>query len=611
MQKLTSTQLNYLIWRYLQESGYSEAATKLQRDWNQPDPQSLPFASHIKTHALVALVQRGLLYYDIQASLDENGQLGTAPPAISFFGESVQDEEETTSPSPRQGLSPLEIPKKRKSKRTNGASYEINGSVDRMDIDGEDQSPSTKTNRIQTTTTTTATTRTANSPLANENGDVEMTIEDRPILTITNGQSVGVQSHKPEELGPATTFLHLAADASANSALAPAPLADDFSEPIHVTQALWNPHDPSVLATTGETLSRVYEVQSSENNKPLQTKCHELLEEGKQSTVTAACWSPDGNYFAVAARTFGQDMSEEVKIYSKNGLLVDELSSNHDMVLALRWSPNSNQLLGIATIDDKASITIWCLGGTEFPPFTANALLLDAAWTSEDVFSTCGEDGITEFKLVEGVIKMQTVLTEKGYEQVSWRKMGFSGPYFTGESDKKNPRLSRLVSIADEKPYIWVSNLASSRIYNETSSSPLTTFALSWNQSPTPDAPILLATASTTASICLYDLRPFPNDLTLIHTLNLGPSSSALALSFSPDSTLLAAGCYDHVSVWKTASYAGILPVAEWRPEDKENWASAEGEGEEDDHCLEWDAQGEKIAFGVGQQIALIEYHRR
>lgn len=56
-----------------ESSGHGEAAVKLQRDWNQ-DPQSLPFAQHIKTHALVLLVQKGLQYYEIEQSINQVSQ---------------------------------------------------------------------------------------------------------------------------------------------------------------------------------------------------------------------------------------------------------------------------------------------------------------------------------------------------------------------------------------------------------------------------------------------------------------------------------------------------------------------------------------------------------
>lgn len=50
--------------------GHGEAAVKLQRDW-MSDPQSLPFAQYIKTHALVVLVQKGLQYYEIEQSIHQ------------------------------------------------------------------------------------------------------------------------------------------------------------------------------------------------------------------------------------------------------------------------------------------------------------------------------------------------------------------------------------------------------------------------------------------------------------------------------------------------------------------------------------------------------------
>lgn len=50
--------------------GHGEAAAKLQRDW-LVDPQTLPFAQRIKTHALVSLVQKGLLYHQIEQSVGQ------------------------------------------------------------------------------------------------------------------------------------------------------------------------------------------------------------------------------------------------------------------------------------------------------------------------------------------------------------------------------------------------------------------------------------------------------------------------------------------------------------------------------------------------------------
>ena len=51
-------------------TGHGDAAVSLQRAW-YPDPQALPFARHIKTHALVSLVQKGLQYYELESSIDK------------------------------------------------------------------------------------------------------------------------------------------------------------------------------------------------------------------------------------------------------------------------------------------------------------------------------------------------------------------------------------------------------------------------------------------------------------------------------------------------------------------------------------------------------------
>lgn len=51
-------------------AGLGEAAVMLQRAWFH-DPQTLPFAPFIQTHALVTLVQKGLQYYELERSLDQ------------------------------------------------------------------------------------------------------------------------------------------------------------------------------------------------------------------------------------------------------------------------------------------------------------------------------------------------------------------------------------------------------------------------------------------------------------------------------------------------------------------------------------------------------------
>jgi len=83
---VTSDELNYLIWRYLQESGklytrftllaitndagHELTTFALQKETNAHllDEQ---FASHISVGALVSIVQKGIQYMEVEAGIKE------------------------------------------------------------------------------------------------------------------------------------------------------------------------------------------------------------------------------------------------------------------------------------------------------------------------------------------------------------------------------------------------------------------------------------------------------------------------------------------------------------------------------------------------------------
>jgi len=61
---------------------YRETATKLQSEWNLEDPQTLEFAPHVGNHALVAVLQRGLLYHEAERLLAQVCSYPVACPAL-------------------------------------------------------------------------------------------------------------------------------------------------------------------------------------------------------------------------------------------------------------------------------------------------------------------------------------------------------------------------------------------------------------------------------------------------------------------------------------------------------------------------------------------------
>ncbi|RAL58799.1 hypothetical protein DID88_009109 [Monilinia fructigena] len=62
-ETLTSDRVNFLIWKYLVESGYEDTACHLSKEWDIKQPEEeLPFATHVGKHALVSVLNNGLLF---------------------------------------------------------------------------------------------------------------------------------------------------------------------------------------------------------------------------------------------------------------------------------------------------------------------------------------------------------------------------------------------------------------------------------------------------------------------------------------------------------------------------------------------------------------------
>lgn len=69
-ERLSSNVMNYLVWRYLQESGYGKTAKQLQLQWMGKDsPEQLPFAPRVTKHCLVNMVQDGMYLDQLQAAV--------------------------------------------------------------------------------------------------------------------------------------------------------------------------------------------------------------------------------------------------------------------------------------------------------------------------------------------------------------------------------------------------------------------------------------------------------------------------------------------------------------------------------------------------------------
>lgn len=452
----------------------------------------------------------------------------------------------------------------------------------------------------------------------------------RTSLTLTNGQSVGVQSDKVADLGPETIT---------------------WSVPDkNVMHTVWNPRHADILAAGGQGLCRIGIISRSsaglvgnvapasdvqpppleppQSPQPLQPpeqrpadgpsqdqdqghdpnpqpdpmRYIDLVDPSDHSSmVTAMAWSPDGEILAVATQADIAESTGTVTLRSKSGESIDELPSAHDMILKFLWSPSGAHLLWIATSGrDSSALVVWNVQSAQaLPPLPLDSLVMDAAWADDQAFTLCGHNMILDVVIEGDAIVIRRKRTE-----------------FDGEARWTNIQVDSLTHtvavVAEERGILGIIDASSELHQTEAHDAEITALVfqpVSPVSSRSFSSPRLLVTSSLDATIKIWDARhPF----TIVHVLSLGHSAPALAVAFTPDGHLLAAAHWHRIMIWNAKD--GGWPKAAWRGE-LTKWQTLangvdkdSGIGEEDDvstHSLSWDADGKKLAYGLGSQVRI------
>ncbi|KAL4811143.1 WD repeat protein [Aspergillus unguis] len=583
---LTSHHVNYLIWRYLQESGHGEAAVTLQRAWNR-DPQKLPFAPYIRTHALVSLVQKGLQYHELEQSLDKEGNPIAYEPSDYFFGPNAFDPEKhqgsseaslsadqpPISPTAKvardgvtiNGHSTAEIATPQHIHTTRKADQaETNGEDVSMDVDSANGIPNERTPNIPDPASHNET------ATVDGDGDVSMGIpashdqeQPAPTFAVTNGPSVGVQ------ITPAK-----AADLSPNTAIL------DVAGGDHVTTTYWRPRDPTILVAAGDTFCSLYKLSS--NSSPVQEKLVE--NRGDNVLVSAVAWHPSGQKLAVATYN---DMQGSITMYDVAGNAVELLPDVPRMI---------------------SELVLWddTLRPEEFPPpQIIDDSILDVSWLGSNQAFACGGTSVYQFD-VDSSIHLTNTFSSGDIEQ-PWTFIRCAN---VGSSPVA-------VAASSSNASLWVPT--HHMHLTDAHDGHITSIQLNPDPSEQSNQALTLATSSTDDTVKLWYIDLESQKFKCIHRLSIGQSSPVLAACFSPDGYALAAVSKDALSIWN--SRRGGTAMATWKSPSAPKTEEEEGDSltlnghngsveETQDRSLSWDTDGKKLAFGFGNQLAIINLQR-
>jgi transducin (beta)-like 1 len=466
---------------------YRETAAKFQKEWHVQEPhRHFEFAPHVKSHALVSVVNRGLLYYAIererakiqvwlpqhvlllryrlssiamskvvarprrapadrfrwvQVPRDAAAVAEAMQPEVGVFGPLITQAPPKVEEDAEGEIEDVEIPRKRQTD-SRPTQHLLNGSPAKRQrlSNGYENGADLATTPMEVdlhhhTTTTTTTAGDSNhaypSPLEGEQAATP--------IPRTEGPEQGTQVEKVEELAPETTFLRLMPDDSPDAASdSPSPASGE-NAPI-LLHCEWNPNDPSILAAAGtDALARVWTISRATAPEPdsghvngVNRPFHSLIDDEtpKNAPVTAIAWNWDGTAIAVATE---HSSKARINIWAPDGSHIHRFDVAEPPIIKLRWSPNNVSLLAIAPDNGGALVTVYNSATSNtlsypLPGHDLNNWPLDAAWTNSADFLLCGGDVLLSLKCTDSAIvlgrKFET-RSDDNFTQVlfDWRSM--------------------------------------------------------------------------------------------------------------------------------------------------------------------------------------------
>ncbi|PNS16699.1 hypothetical protein CAC42_4663 [Sphaceloma murrayae] len=595
---LASDHVNYLVLRYLQESGFETAAKSLYREWNRGDefrdPEDFPFATSVKQHELVHIIQDGLFHDQLQASVANSTR------RFNITSKTFDDQaQRITSISRRQSVytsndrDDFAIPPAKRVRQSNASDVVING--DAMDVDGAEEDDRTS--------------------IPSEQDRAQSESEPAEQVMIET-KVAGTQTEKKKKVKTKTLYWTI-----------------DKSIPVTILHTGWSPGvaTSSFILAAGESLCRLY------NTGPPDSILRgienlDAVPMTSDHTVTAAAWHPSGQYFTCAIQ--GPPRVNGVAQYRLQLLDVSTKGDRrpYDMpfnmvTLALRYTKSGNLLFSASSDGEKSLLEARDLRTSAYRrwatafQYVDDVVVMDIAPISEKSFAVCGKGlvSVWSFDAADGQDESDTQMLEQDYVHtvpidISYDKIRYDW------------RHELLVAIATSSGHVCTLRKdGSTWTHGPSLSLPPSAGpriaamcfepSLSSSDAQPPSRLAIALVNDTAGQICLYNATT--ESIDLVTTLELGQSEPPLALSWAPSSesnagnspARLAAASDEAIRIWDVAAEP-VREVLSWKAAPA-NWYQGDDHhlvDEEDatEPSLSWDSGGERLAFAVGRKMAIV-----
>ncbi|GMP80929.1 hypothetical protein CsSME_00035840 [Camellia sinensis var. sinensis] len=523
MISITSTELNYIVFRYLHESGFTHSAFAL--GYEAGINKSTIDGNLVPPGALVTFVQKGIQYLELEANLscsdaDIDGDFSFIQPLdlitkdvyelqkiIKEKKESLQqdrhrekekDKNEFDQEQEREHAREREKEKQQKEKERERDREKIEKDKEREKDKDEEK-------------------RTEDSVDTKPGGDKVSTKHEE------NGNGGG-----PEPMDICTSSTSLPSEIPSCDVTV---LEGHTSE---VFACAWSPAGSLLASGSGDSTARIWTVgdgpcSSSMPNGPLNVvvlKHYKGRINEKSKDVTTLDWNAEGTLLATGS------YDGQARIWNRDGELMTTLNKHKGPIFSLKWNKKGDYIVSGSV--DKTAI-VWDIKTGEWKQQFEfhSAPTLDVDWRNNVSFATCSTDHMIYVCKVGENRPIKT----------------FSGHQGEVNAIKWDPTGSLLASCSDDSTAkIW--SMKQDTYLHDLKEHTKEIYTIRW--SPTgpgtnnPNQQLVLASASFDSTIKLWDVELG----SLVYSLN-GHRDPVYSVAFSPNGEYLASGSLDRcLNIW-------------------------------------------------------------
>ncbi|KTW28486.1 hypothetical protein T552_01746 [Pneumocystis carinii B80] len=490
---MNSSEVNYLIWRYLQESGFEHTTFTFQHE-SSAHLEDNRWSKEVSAGALINVLQKGLQYMEVEAHVDKNGSIRRCMLPFSLIGRHSCENGET-------GISEA-IEAELQEEKEKQVPLDMEGD----EINEMEQGKSLEQVEFS------------------ESKEPKEPIESKEMNIFEGTGESGIEQLKNSETCFFGEKSQLELEVSSTSPTDTSWLTKKMEKVVllcghqeNVFTGAWNPVYLDFVATaSADATVRIWNLLEKDSvNSLLDNLVLNCTPLNEKKDITSISWDNSGNYIAAGS------YDGQVRIWSLEGTLKYLFTAHHGPIMGIKWNSKNNLLL---TASCDSYVIAWDMfNGTLKHVYDKRpCAITDIEWISDETFASSGKDGSLDFWSAE---KAELLRRWEGHSKEI-------------NSIKFNPHNNLLLSCSDDFTVkIWSLDISSpQKIFLGHSKSVV---EVQWKPQQKTDKVIIFVSCSLDGTIKVWNtIQSSP-----LHSLTHG--WAFFTISFNPSGDILAAGTKD------------------------------------------------------------------